>query len=290
MCSATASAPAGHRFHRQGSPDNRRRLRPQNRRPKRCRCPPQLMEPAQFVGCPTALGTNGNDGIIHRGAQRIAKSYLILGFGQDDAARVLPFMGRIVQKLLELDRRRNLRRRDAPRLFCRLPRDPHPAFLPFDRHGSQVRVSSPRNQRNYLSDPNLSALLNRPLHAIELEDGENQSQLRRRASRHLFSKRELYALIRDRRNSAAPHSLPDSDIEFLSDLRPQNAGEVNSVLAGQCSGVSMNFIGNPASAGQKPVLSSQLQSPSPEQISQSTTFLLRTESQELRTALTQTYP
>ncbi len=169
--------------------------------------------------------------------------------------------GKSVTQLLQLDRRQYLRRRSPPRLLRRLPGNPSPAFMPLYRRSRQMSIRPLRNHRNNPRHSNLRTLLNRPLHAIKLEDGENKSKLNRnplgRNSRSdLVPKRKFHPLIRHRSNFPEPHRIAVGNIKFLPNPCPQNAAQVQGMLAGQSGNISMNFVGNPAAASQKTVLSS----------------------------------
>ena len=84
------------------------------------------------------------------------------------------------------DRRGNLRRSGAARLFRRLPGDALPTLHSFRRGGGQMRIRAPRDYRHNPRDAEFGALLDRPLHTVELEDGENESDLGQARSRRLL--------------------------------------------------------------------------------------------------------
>ncbi len=71
--------------------------------------------------------------------------------------------------------------------------------MPLDRSRRKMSIRPPRDHRNNPRHSNLSALFNRPLHAIKLEDGKNKSQIGRSPYSDFFSQHKLHALIRDRK-------------------------------------------------------------------------------------------
>ena len=62
----------------------------------------------------------------------------------------------------------------AAGLLGRLERDSAPALNAFRRCRSQMRVGTASDHRHNSGDSQFSAFLDRPFHAIELEDGEQQ--------------------------------------------------------------------------------------------------------------------
>ena len=154
-------------------------------------------------------------------------------------------------KFPQLDWSSNLRRCHAPRLLSRLPRQALPAFVPLRRGRSEMSVSPLRNDRNNARHSDLSTLLDRPFHAIELEDGKNQRQIGGGPRRHFFPKRKFNAIVRDRNDCPAPDNVAASDIKLLSDLEPAARGS----RCKACSPVSAaifpwKVIGDPAASSQ----------------------------------------
>jgi hypothetical protein len=112
-----------------------------------------------------------------------------------------------------------------------------------------MSFSAPRNQGNNLRDPQFGALLDRPFHAIELEDGQQQRDIGGRRGLYLFPKFEFDAPFRELGNTATSHHPRSHNVEFLSHPGPQNANEVIGVIAGQKGVIIGNFVGNPSAAG-----------------------------------------
>src|SRR5208282_2367658 len=129
-----------------------------------------------------------------------------------------------------------------------------------------MSVAPARNYRNDASDPDLRALLDRPLHAVELEDGESQRDLRSVKRLGLGPapmvwlrvERKLDAIIGDRGDGSAANFFSSCDVELLPDFGAQHAGKMRGMFAHQRSGVSGNFVGDPAAACHKAGLRSQV--------------------------------
>src|SRR5208282_4699602 len=155
-----------------------------------------------------------------------------------------------------------------------------------------MSIAAAGDNRDDASDPELGTLLDRPLHAGELEDGEGQRNLRSGLWRDLRSElralqrpvlrveRELNPIVRNRSDGSAPNFVPGCDVELLPDFGAQHAGEMSSMVAHQSSGVSGKLVGDPAAACHESVVSCQFSV-----LSKRTrqTPLLRTENRELRT-------
>jgi hypothetical protein len=120
---------------------------------------------------------------------------------------------------------------------------------------------------NDASDPDLRALLDRPFHAVEFEDGERQGDLRSGHQRSLFlvaaffgfAKRELNAILGDRRNSSAANlgtTLNSGcDVELLANFGAKDASKMRGMVAHQGGSVSDHFVSDPAAASHEAVLS-----------------------------------
>src|SRR5450755_3958417 len=117
-----------------------------------------------------------------------------------------------------------------------------------------MRVRSPGDDGKNSSDPNFRALLDRPLQAVELENGEDQRDLRS-AGLALSSRlrcfrveREFDPIMGNRRDRSATNVFSGCDVKLLPNLRPQHASEMRGMLTNQNSGVSVNFVGDPAAS------------------------------------------
>ena len=124
----------------------------------------------------------------------------------DSASTIRKAAGRF-NASAKLDRRGNLRRRGAARLFRSLPGDALPALDSFRRGGSQMRIRTARDHRHNPRDAQLRALFDRPLHAVELEDGENQGDLGQAGCGDFFAQFEFDAVVCYRSDSSAAHGL-----------------------------------------------------------------------------------
>src|SRR5258708_16586337 len=114
-----------------------------------------------------------------------------------------------------------------------------------------MRIAPARNHRDDPTDPDLRALLDCPLHAVELEDGERQRDLRGGRPQPkvlLRAKRELNAIIGDGSDCPAANLFTGCNLKLLPDLGAQDASKVRSVLAHQGGSVSGYFVSDPAAA------------------------------------------
>ena len=111
-----------------------------------------------------------------------------------------------------------------------------------------MRIRPLGDQRHHARDAQLRGLLDRPLHAVELEDRQQQRDVGERGCRQFLAEFKLDFLRRDGNDAAAPHPPLGRDIEFLADARPQNAGEVLGLGADQRSAAARDFVGDPAAA------------------------------------------
>src|ERR1700674_5406946 len=123
-----------------------------------------------------------------------------------------------------------------------------------------MSIRPPGDYRDDASDPDFRAFLDRPIHAVEFEDGQRQRDLRggRPYSKVLLrAKRELNAIIGDRSDCPTANFFAGCDVKLLPDLGTQDPRKMRSVLAHQRGGVSLYFVGHPAAACHGSVLGSQ---------------------------------
>jgi hypothetical protein len=117
-----------------------------------------------------------------------------------------------------------------------------------------MSIAAAGDYGNDASDPDLRALLNRPFHAVELEDGKRQRNLRsvKRLGPWptvlLRAERELNAIMGDRGDSSAANFVPSCNVKLLPDFGAQNASKMRRMFAHQSSGVSGNLVGDPAAS------------------------------------------
>src|ERR1019366_354015 len=138
---------------------------------------------------------------------------------------------------------------DAARLLGSFTSDPPPALGPLVRGKSKMLFSAPRNHGDDRGDVQFRALLDRPLHAIEFEDGEQQGDGNSLAGRDFFTQGELHSLVLHAGNGGPPDLLAASDFELLADARAQGARQVCGVRAGQGGAIAGELVGNPAASG-----------------------------------------
>src|SRR5450755_249501 len=78
--------------------------------------------------------------------------------------------------------------------------------------------------------------LDRPFHAIELEDGKQESDIGDRCHWHFFPKFELNPAVSNGDDASSPHYSTRGDIKFLPYASTQDADEMIGMVAGK-SGV-----------------------------------------------------
>ncbi len=116
------------------------------------------------------------------GAEDCSASFSITSFSDSDSRDARAPRKRT--RLLELDRLRYFRSRDATGLLGRLADDTLPAFHAFCGCRCQMRLGAAGDQRDDSCHTQLRTLLDCPLHAIELEDGQRQCDMRMACSRN----------------------------------------------------------------------------------------------------------
>ena len=113
-----------------------------------------------------------------------------------------------------------------------------------------MRIGPAGNHRNNSGQAEFRALLDRPFHAVELEDRQQQGQVDRRWSRlNFFAEFEVDEAICYRDHDASSDDAVGDDVELLSDPCTEDANEVVSVSTGEGSSVARNLIGDPSAPG-----------------------------------------
>jgi hypothetical protein len=112
----------------------------------------------------------------------LAQRFLLFGFVKQDSRGTGHF-----DSFLNFDRHCNHWRGGPARLFCCLQRDLAPAFESLCRSGGQVSIGSAGKQRNDFDYSQFGAFLDRPFHAVEFENGEEESDLERQDLREFFT-------------------------------------------------------------------------------------------------------
>jgi len=83
---------------------------------------------------------------------------------------------------------------------------------------------------------------------VELEDSEQEMQRKGRVRLQLFMEGEGDFIFGDADNLRAMEESSGDDIEDLPRLGPEDASEMNCLIAGQSGGIRGPMIGNPAAA------------------------------------------
>src|ERR1019366_10027824 len=126
-----------------------------------------------------------------------------------------------------------------------------PALHALVRREGEMLFRAPRNYGNDRGDVQFRALLDRPLHAIEFEDGQQQGDGHGLAGRDFFAQGELHALVLYAGNGGPADLLAACDLELLADARAQGTRQMRGVRAGQGSTIAGELVGNPAASGHR---------------------------------------
>src|ERR1700733_11069345 len=117
-----------------------------------------------------------------------------------------------------------------------------------------MRFRTPRDYRNNAGHPQFCALFNRPLHAIELEDGKQNGHRGNGALRNSIAERELNAIIINRDDLSPADAQRRNHVELLPNSDPQNTREMGSVFSKNECSVSGDFVGDPTAASHVELL------------------------------------
>ena len=157
-------------------------------------------------------------------------------------------------KLLDRAWQGDFRRKRTPRLLRGLPRNALPPLSAFPRSGSEVSVGAMRDQGDDTSGAKLRTFFDRPFQAIELENGESESKLKRRAGGDLLSQFEFDTLVGNCRKARTSHDTFGRHMEFLPDSGAENASQMMGVAAEDKGSFAVYLVGDPAAAGHEMVL------------------------------------
>jgi hypothetical protein len=105
--------------------------------------------------------------------------------------------------------------------------------------------------RDHGNDPGgteFRAFFDRPLHAIEFEDGDGQREICNCCLENGFAKLKFHPAVLDGDNPRVVGTAMGNNIEFLIKLGAKNARQMIGVRTGQSGMVTGNFVGNPAAA------------------------------------------
>ena len=109
-------------------------------------------------------------------------------------------------------------------------------------------IGAPRNCWHDSRNAQLCAFLNRPFHAVKLENGKKKCDVGVRHTDNFLAQFELNAIGRDAGNPPSTDRRTHGNVELLAHARAQNANQVVGVVASQGSPTAGNFIGDPSSA------------------------------------------
>ena len=111
-----------------------------------------------------------------------------------------------------------------------------------------MRIAALGDQRHDAGHAEFCALLDGPLHTIELEDGEGQGDFKRSGRSNFVSQVKFNPMIVDGRDASAANGASGGDIELLADLCAEDSNQVIGMSAGERRAVGGRFVGNPAAA------------------------------------------
>src|ERR1700730_7194988 len=104
------------------------------------------------------------------------------------------------------------------------------------------------NHRNDDGSAQLRTFFNGPLHAIELEDRDQESQAWSGGGGNDFAQVKFDPALGDIRNMPAADIFTRANIEFLPNATAQHACEMVGVRTNQRGAIAGNFVGEPAAA------------------------------------------
>jgi hypothetical protein len=130
-----------------------------------------------------------------------------------------------------------------------------------------MRVRAAGNHGDYSGHPEFRAFLNRPFHAIELEDGENEGYAGLRSCGNNLAELKLHPVTGDAYDPTAADAVSGRDVEFLPDSSAKHLRKVLGMRSDQSSAIAGNFVGDPAAAcHMRPVILSGANSLASERI------------------------
>src|ERR1700753_2840041 len=129
---------------------------------------------------------------------------------------------------------------------------PAPALNPGGRRLGQMLLSSASSHGNESLRSQLGSFLDDPLHAVELEDREQECHWKGRLSFHFSEQRELHRISTDSRYDSAPYATPRHHVTFHAGLRTQHSNQVLCLFALERSAAVVPIIGNPPSSRHRP--------------------------------------
>jgi hypothetical protein len=96
-----------------------------------------------------------------------------------------------------------------------------------------MRVGTARDHRHNSGYSEFCTFLDRPFHAFEFEDGEQESEVERMSPGHFLAQFELDPAFGDADDPPSADCGPSDDIEFLADSGAKDADQVVGVIASE---------------------------------------------------------
>ena len=112
-----------------------------------------------------------------------------------------------------------------------------------------MRIRAAGDERHDSRCAKLRAFLDRPLHAVELEDGKEKSDGRSFGCGHIFPQVELNPALLNGDDASPPYARACGDVEFLAHASAKHTYKMLRVFARESGFVPRDFIGNPSAAG-----------------------------------------
>ena len=134
-------------------------------------------------------------------------------------------------------------------LLRRFDSDATPAFGARSGCLSEMLLAAARDDGNDARGSELGDFLDGPLHAIEFEDGEQESDGERGIGFDFGDEVEADRVAGDAGDDAMPDVAAGDDIEFHAGFGAEDADEVGGLIAGERGGRFIPGVGDPAAAG-----------------------------------------
>src|SRR5258708_22441354 len=111
-----------------------------------------------------------------------------------------------------------------------------------------MSIGAAGDDGDHASATEIGTFLDRPLHAVELENGEKQSYLDFGGRGNYFVQIKVHAVVGDGDDSSAANSFPGGDVKFLPETGAQDSDQMIRVVASEGRVVARDFVGYPAAA------------------------------------------
>lgn len=204
--------------------------------------PAVIGEHLHFLGSPSTFGADGQCGVlIFAAAEGAGDGVVPFGFGEQDFC----WSGDELKRGFEFKRMVDLGNVAAARLLRGFKNDAPPTFDALCGGLSEMLFSAAREHRRHARGAEFGRLLDAPLQAVEFEDGEQQMDGKSGFGFEFFVQREDDFVVGDGENFRAMEESVGHDVENLSGLGAQDAGEMRGLIAAERCCVLVRCVGNP---------------------------------------------